>query len=372
MSTSAKAEAAAEVFQAHRDELGFVNRAQCEDGDLYTVERDGRIVGAALGNHCVRKPQTTLYELAVLPEYRRQGIATDLIGRLARDSPHDKLVAKCPASLPANEFYDAQGWALIDQEDGKNRALNVWEYQIDASPDLITTGRQDLTEIAADYGWLRGARLDSLGEYEKRDIELDFIDLHWEDPDPEALLAATMRHRPKYVVAGDYGDDNHAQINDRAEQLREYAEHVIIVPHAPGDVERVPEWAVVGYSTPTKYAGTEAPVWEYQGRDVHILGGKPGQIQEIYGYLADSVVSIDCNSFHRGATSFAKWWAKTTPSWNKLPTPTARPENAVRAYENSMLNLSYALREKGIISPGNSGNSLTDSTDTDRSDGGER
>jgi GNAT superfamily N-acetyltransferase len=352
MSTSDRVAAAADVFQAHRDELGFVNRAQCEDGDLYTVERDGRIVAAALGNHCVRKPQTTLYELAVLPEYRRQGIATELIGRMARDSPHEKLVAKCPESLPANEFYDSQGWSRVDREEGKNRALNVWQYYINDSPDLITTGRQDLTKIAAEYGWLRGARLDSLGEYEKRNVELDFIDLHWEDPDAEALLAAAKRHRPRYVVAGDYDEDNHGEINQRAADLRQFAENVIIVPHAPGEVSKVPEWATVGYSTPSEYAGTDAWVWEYNGRDVHILGGKPDQIQEVYGYLGDSVVSIDCNSFHRGATSFAKWWAKTTPSWNKLSTATARPENAARAYENSMLNLNYALREKEIIRPG--------------------
>ena len=368
MSTSA--EAAAEVFQKHRDELGFVNRAQCEEGDLYTVERDGEVVGAALANHCVRKPQTTLYELAVVREYRRRGIASELIGRLARDSPHEKLIAKCPEELPANEFYAATGWEQIDREEGKSRALNVWEYQIDDSPDLITTGRQDLTKIAGRYGWLRGARLDSLGEYEKRGIELDFIDLHWEDPDPEALLAATMRHRPKYVVAGDYDGENYEEINDRARQLRDYAGNVIVVPHTPGGVDEVPEWAVVGYSTPTKYAGTDAPIWEYRGRDVHILGGKIDQIREVYGYLADDVVSIDCNSFHRGATAFAKWWGRSSPSWNKLATPTPRAENAKRAYENTMLNLTYTLREQGIIRGDSLRNTLSDSSDTDRPDGG--
>lgn len=360
------AEAAAEVFQQHRKELGFVNRAQCEEGDLYTVEQCGDVVGAALANHCVRKPQTTLYELAVLPEYRRQGIATELIGRLARDSPHEKLVAKCPEELPANEFYAAAGWDQVDREEGKNRALNVWEYQIGDSPDLITTGRQDLTEIAGRYGWLRGARLDSLGEYEKRGIELDFVDLHWEDPDPEALLAAAKRHRPRYVVAGDYDGENHAQINDRARELRDYAENVIIVPHSPGEVGQVPEWAVVGYSTPTKYAGTNAPVWEYRGRDVHILGGNIGQIREVYGYLADDVVSIDCNSFHRGATEFAKWWAKTSPSWNKLAAPIPRPDNAKRAYENTMLNLTYALRAEGITHGKTARTPRRATTNTDR------
>lgn len=343
------AAAAADVFQTHRDELGFVNRAQCREGDLVTATRDGDIVGALLGNHCVQKPQSTVYELAVLPDYRRQGIATQLVDQFAAASPHDKLVAKCPADLPANAFYDATGWELVAREDGKNRPLHIWEYHIQQSPDLITTGRPDLTTIAAEYGWLRGSRLDDVGRYEKRDVELDFIDLHWEDPKPEELLEAAMRHRPKYAIAGDYDGQNYDEINERAAQLRQYAENVIVVPHEPGEVNRVPDWAIVGYSTPTKYAGTDAPVWEYYDRDVHILGGKVDQVQELYGYLGDEIVSIDMNSYHRAATEFAKWWGKSSPSWNKLATPTARPENAVRAYENSLLNIDYAFREQGVI-----------------------
>ncbi|MFP4627184.1 MAG: DUF6610 family protein [Natronomonas sp.] len=363
---SSSAEAAAEVFQAHRDELGFVNRAQCREGDLYTVERDGRVVGAALGNHCVRKPQTTLYELAVLPEHRREGIATTLIARLAQDSPHEKIVAKCPETLPANDFYASTGWERVGVEDGKNRDLVVWEYHIADAPDLITTGRPDLTAVAAEYGWLRGTRLDDLARYERQGIEVEFIDLHWEDPKPDELLAATMRHRPRYVIAGDYDGENCQEINDRARQLRDYAENVIVVPHEPGEVERVPEWAIVGYSTPTEYAGTDAPIWEYRERDVHILGGNIEQHIQLYGYLADSIVSMDCNSFHRGATSFAKWWGQSTPSWNKLATPVAKPENAQRAYENTMLNVQYKLRQEGILQPNGRGNGRNVHTDTEQ------
>jgi len=125
-----KADEAAKLFQQHRDELGFVNRAQCEEKDLAVERQDGKVVGAILGNHCVRKPQTTVYELAVLPAYRRRGIAGRLIDRFARESPHKKLVAKCPSELPSNKFYAADGWTLQSVEDGKNRPLNVWEKSI--------------------------------------------------------------------------------------------------------------------------------------------------------------------------------------------------------------------------------------------------
>jgi len=342
------AKAASELFQKHRDELGFINQAQCAEGDLYTHCRDDDIVAAALANHCVRKPQTTLYELAVLPEYRREGIATELINRLARESPHDKIIAKCPTELPANEFYAETGWERVGCEDGKKRDLNVWEYEIPDSPTLITTGRPDLVSIAEQYGWLRGSRLDYLSAHENQGHTLEFLDMHWDEPSPDELLAATMRHRPNHVVAGDYDGDNINEINERAERLKQYADNVIVVPHESGEIEYIPEWAVVGYSTPSEYAGTDAPIWEYVGRDVHILGGTIGQIIEIFRHL-DNVVSIDTNTFHRSATQFAKWWGGSKPHWNQLP-DICNEKSPTVAYENAIMNVTYALEESGILS----------------------
>lgn len=347
MSTSA--EAAADVFQAHRDELGFVNRAQCRDGDLVTFAPDGEIIGALLGNHCVRKDQSTVYELAVVENHRREGVATELVERFATASPHDKLVAKCPTDLPANEFYSATGWDRVGRDSGKNQALNIWEYQIDSTPDRITTGRPDLTALAAEYGWLQGSRVDYLDRYETRDYRVDFVDPGPDNCDPDDLVAAAKRHHPRYVIAGDYDGDNVAEINRLARRLDGHAERVIVVPHKPGEVELVPEWCVVGYSSPTAYAGTTAPMWEYRGRDVHVLGGTIEQSIEIQSYLGDDVVSFDCNSFHRSATEFVKWWAKTSPVWNRLPTAIAEPENVRRAYENTITNIGYALAEHGIV-----------------------
>jgi len=336
---------AAKVFQEHRDELGFVNEAQCREKDLYTERRDGSVVGAALVNHCVRKPQTTLYELAVLPEYRRDGIASTLIDSVARDSPYDKIIAKCPAELPANDFYASTGWEGTDRESGKNRALNVWQYTID-SIDLITTGRPDLTQHAHKYGWLSGCRLDAIQNYERASISPEFLDLHWEDPDQDRLLSKCMQHNPTYVVAGDYDGSNHESINDFAYQLRQWCENVIIVPHEPGEVDKVPEWAIVGYSTPTGYEGTDAPVWEYTGRDIHVLGGTMPQIKTVVDYLKDDIVSLDTNTMHRDATQFGEYWSQSGRQRKKV----ASVGNTVReAYENSVLNMTYAFESWGLV-----------------------
>jgi GNAT superfamily N-acetyltransferase len=340
-----RAKEAANVFQAHRDELGFVNEAQCREKDLYTEKRNGAVVGAALVNHCVRKPQTTLYELAVLPEYRRDGIAKTLIDCVSRDSPHEKIVAKCPEELPANDFYASTGWEKTDREAGKNRALNVWRKDI-SGVDIITTGRPDLTEYAGKHGWLRGCRLDAIKNYERADFSPEFIDIHWEEPDRDSLLTKAMQHNPEYVVAGDYDGGNYETINDFASKLRQFTENVIIVPHEPGEVEKVPEWAVVGYSTPSAYAGTEAPVWEYYGRDVHILGGTMNNIKLVVDHLREDIVSLDTNTHHRDATQYGEYWSISKPNRKKHQStlPCIR-----ETYENSVLNMTYAFEEWGLL-----------------------
>lgn len=130
MSTSDEPEDAADLFQQHRDELGFVNRAQCREKTLFTEYDGDEIIGAALVNHCVRKPQTTLYDIAVRETHRQEGVGTRLLEEIASDTPHDKIIAKCPTDLPANKFYAQTGWELQDIEDGKNRSLAVWRYNI--------------------------------------------------------------------------------------------------------------------------------------------------------------------------------------------------------------------------------------------------
>jgi GNAT superfamily N-acetyltransferase len=336
---------AANLFQDHRDELGFVNRAQCEEKDLWTVTRNGDVVAAALGNHCTRKPQTTLYELAVAKDYRREGLATELINRMLRDSPHNKVVCKCPTDLPANEFYDSVGFEQIATEQGKNRNLNVWEIER-STVDIITTGRPDLTKYAENYGWLVGSRIDEVGRYERAKRSVDFLDLHWENPDRDKLVAKCMQHQPRYVVAGDYDGDNYAEINEFADSLRQWVDNVVVVPHEPGEIERVPEWAVVGYSTPTGYAGTDAPVWEYYGRDVHILGGTINQIKVVVDSLRNDIMSIDTNTMHRDATQYGEYWSASKPQRKKQASISPTVE---RAYQNSILNITYAFEQWGLI-----------------------
>lgn len=117
-----------DLFQSHRDELGFVNSAQVREKTIYSVESRNEIVGAVICNHCVRKSQTTIYDIAVYEDYRGQGFGKKLVEKVWEDSPHEKIVAKCPVDLAANHFYRESGWKLVNVEEGKSRKLSVWEY----------------------------------------------------------------------------------------------------------------------------------------------------------------------------------------------------------------------------------------------------
>ena len=216
--------------------------------------------------------------------------------------------------------------------------------------DIITSGRVDLTAYAGEKGYLRGARLDKADRYDRHGVAVDFLDMDWNDPDPAGLIDAAKRHRPKYVVAGDYlrDEDNTERVNDRARQLREYAENVIVVPKSPGDLSNVPEWCVVGYSVPTEYGGTDIPLREYRDipQPIHVLGGTPHRQFDVVGRLwLDNVCSVDGNSIHKAATIGAKAWHPDVPRWRKVD-----GEDAVElAYRQSIDNVHAAHTARGMM-----------------------
>lgn len=213
------------------------------------------------------------------------------------------------------------------------------------SIDYATSGRADLVELAVDEGFLRGSRLDSVAEHEAEDYSLDFIDLHWEEPDTEKLVRVAERHEPEYAVAGDYNRENYDVINETAEEIRQYADNVIVVPHTPGEVEFIPDWCLVGFSFPSDYNSTLARPEEYQGRDIHILGGSPSKVRRFirdYG----PPVSLDMNAHHRAALEFGTYWNPETDSWrdySEIDPTIDGNEKAESAYVESCKNIIEAI-----------------------------
>lgn len=125
-------------YQTHRDDLShFVSEPMVENEGVtnYAIERDGNIVAAARTRHCVRKKQTTLYDIVVQSDWRGNGFASELIERIASDSPHGRIIAKCPSWFEATQFYSGGGWELdsveVDGEPSPSNAVCVWRLNID-------------------------------------------------------------------------------------------------------------------------------------------------------------------------------------------------------------------------------------------------
>lgn len=120
------------LADAHRRELGFINRATLAaaintNEILYSPDR------GFLHFHHRRDNISTLYHFCVTPAYRRQGIGRQLIEAWeehSRKSGVTLLRLKCPVDLSANGFYLRLGFSRVDIEPGKHRHLVVWEKKL--------------------------------------------------------------------------------------------------------------------------------------------------------------------------------------------------------------------------------------------------
>lgn len=114
------------LFQQHWKTVGLLVRDHLDEYDLYTVDRNGTVVGAALVDHGF-DAHTLVHALAVSDDARGQGVARSLVDQIAQDTPHDTLHGKCRKGLDSNNFYSATGWTK-QRETGDGR-MNVWIYE---------------------------------------------------------------------------------------------------------------------------------------------------------------------------------------------------------------------------------------------------
>lgn len=291
-----QARRAADLFQQHRDELGFVNEAQCREKTLYTETRDGETVGAALVNHCVQKPQTTLYEIAVREDHRRNGIGKSLVEQIKADTPHSKIVAKCPVDLSANGWYERTGWDRINTiEKSDKRDLNVWQLSLESSVDVVMTiaGKGDTANAIRESGARIGIESGKTWPF---DFTPFFLDFPFTNPNATTQdhIDAVKALEPALTVAPDV--EKGRVLDDVipiADELLDHAGDVIIVPKDCHPTE-IPERFRVGLTVGS--FGSMAPwgLYEYADCDsIHLLGGTPNQQLTVksHGLAIDSVDS---------------------------------------------------------------------------------
>ena len=122
------------LVDAHRHELGFVNRAVIEkainDQEILYIPNQG-----FLHFHHRRDRISTLYHLCVLSRCRNQGIGRQLINEWEKfcrkpEAGIKRLRLKCPIDLKANGFYSHIGFSRTAVEAGKNRNLIIWEKKL--------------------------------------------------------------------------------------------------------------------------------------------------------------------------------------------------------------------------------------------------
>lgn len=153
-------------------------------------------------------------------------------------------------------------------------------------------------QIAAEYGWLPGARYTNLRDV-RQFRQIGFIDIDWKDYSFKQHLAAVRATNPLMTVARDIVRISDLEKTlDQAHELRQHCKYVIVVPKHPSLTARldaaIPNVFALGYSVPTRYGGTKIPTSAFR-RPVHLLGGRP----EVQRRLAACmhVMSVDCNRF---------------------------------------------------------------------------
>ncbi len=192
--------------------------------------------------------------------------------------------------------------------------------------DIIycAAGNRRFAEIAVAAGMRYGAQLP--GTIYPDVAPLYFADQDWKRPDRARYIAALAQHRPYMATVLDWErDEQLPEVLGCAEEIAPLVERIVIIPKVIGGVPRIPARVgecdvVLGYSVPTRYAGTSVPPWEFGRRPVHLLGGSPHSQMHAAHYL--NAVSADGSMTKKMAMNGQFWTPGTAKArdrfWPKL------------------------------------------------------
>ena len=169
-------------------------------------------------------------------------------------------------------------------------------------------GNKRFADIAIEHGFLYGAQLPGT-VYRP----IFFADQDWKKPNRNAYMSALATHHPHMASVLDWENESQlAEVLGWAEEAAMHVEVVMIIPKVLGGIEQIPDKigrksVRLGYSVPTRFGGTELPIWEFGDRPVHLLGGDPQKQMMLCNYL--NVKSADGNYAQKMAVQFAQFWA---------------------------------------------------------------
>jgi hypothetical protein len=170
-------------------------------------------------------------------------------------------------------------------------------------------GNRRFAQIAIEHGYLYGAQLPRTVYFPPF-----FADQDWKKPNRAAYMAALAKHRPHMASVLDLEQESQlAEVLSWAEEAAQYVAVVMVIPKVFGIIPSLPRRiggaeVRLGYSVPTKFGGTELPVWEFVGWPVHLLGGSPNAQMELVHYM--DVHSTDGNYAGMKARKFGEFWTR--------------------------------------------------------------
>ncbi len=227
------------------------------------------------------------------------------------------------------------------------------EIELLATPTLIYCGGGNprFYEISKAAGFEYGARLPDTVYG-----PLHFADQNYHTPNREKYMAALAKHKPVIASVLDLeSEDQLPEVLSWAEEAAQYVQRIMLIPKVFSIIPQLPTRinnteVILGYSVPTKYGGTEVPIWEFTGWPVHLLGGSPHMQIKLAGYTLDysggrgkfsryelpsvtvfdtgQVISIDGNMTNLMATQHCQFWTPGTAcNANNRFWPTLREAN---------------------------------------------
>lgn len=282
--------------------------ASAQRGELMLVD------GGICHWHLRNDGQLTIYEIIST----RKGAGSLMLRRLEATPGATSLFAKCPTDLPANVWYTRRGFHVERMEfAGSGRSLLCWRKWLPGTVRRPNAGNVEViycadgnprfAEIALDAGMLYGARLPGGVAFRPY-----FADQDWRNPNRKAYMEALAEHYPLMATVLDL--ERWSQLDEVlswAEEAARYTQTVVIIPKAHGIIADLPRTigsarVRLGYSVPTRYAGTTVPFHEFEDWPVHLLGGSPERQLELAHVL--DVWSVDTNYIQKMAF-YGQFWA---------------------------------------------------------------
>lgn len=292
-----------------REELPFISRVQfassIEKEELLLAEEGGEIVGF-LRFHKRRDNLTTIYDLAISPDYRRQGIASRLIHYL--DAPlRVKTTEENGSALALYKRLGFIGRGIIS---GKKRNLVLLET---TAPHMFyVRGGEKRAALACK---LAGAGYGVRSDY-KYYAQPFMFDIDWNSYKWEEYLRKVKIAMPVQAMVADYErPDQRDSMLNQVEDLRKAGVlKIMVCPKFEEAIEDIPDDCILAISVPTEYGGF-LPLQSLKGKRIHLLGGHPDQWSHIIWqrYPDAKFISIDGNVAGRRARYGEVWadrWSK--------------------------------------------------------------